>query len=85
MKTATKSLNKINADVQIVLDALQEICIVVPDMPDSARKELSAYLTQLADAFKAEAPEETKVPRIDEVTMNMADISRVMLDTFGLA
>lgn len=83
MKTAVKPI-KVDADVQTVLDALNDICILVSDMHPASRKELTGYLTQTADAFKAEAPEETKVPGIDEVTLNMADISQVMIDTFGL-
>jgi len=82
MKTAAKL--KLDANVQSVLGALNEICILVPDMHPASRKELAAYLRQIADAFTAEAPDETKVPRIDEVTMNMSDISLVMLDTFCL-
>jgi len=71
-------------NVEEVLKAMNALQVCIPDMNKSERKELAGFLTQMADAFKAEAPEEITVPHIDEVTMNMADIAQVMIDTFGL-
>ena len=71
-------------NVENVLAWVGNITQEVPNMNKAERKELARHLTAMAEAFNADAPEELNIPGVKEVTMNAADISRTMLDTFGL-
>lgn len=83
--TSRASRDKLKSpNVGNVLEWFDNIAQEIPQMNKSERKELAGYLTAMADAFNADAPEDLKIPGVTEVTMNLADLSRTALDTFGL-
>lgn len=81
----TKAAKLKSPNVWNVLDALntvqEEIC---NNMNKAELRELGRELNKVAKAFEANAPEETVVPAINEVTMSMSDLARTILDSYNL-
>lgn len=80
MNTTIKSPNVVE-----VLKAMNTLQVCISDMNKAERKELAGYLGQMASAFQADAPEETKIPHLDEVSMSISDVARTVIDSYGLA
>ena len=79
MTRKPKSPNVLN-----VLGAINLIQSEMEAMNKAERQELGRYLNLMADAFTANAPDETVVPGIKEVTMSISDVARCLIDTYNL-